>query len=108
MVSETIQRSCIYCRGDVVRVRKGEHIVPEAVSGALTVKTVCGNCNNRFSQIDTELCSRSPLSIVASQQIDAHLWQVWDVDHSAAHLLLEARPDWSAEAESSAARPRRS
>lgn len=94
---QSAHRVCIYCGQNVGRVRKGEHIIPEAIGGALTIKNVCGRCNNGFSQIDAELCSRSFLSIVASQQMDAHLWQAWDVDHSAANLLLEARPDWAAE-----------
>lgn len=97
MAVQSARPSCIYCGRDTRRVRQGEHIIPKAVGGALTIKNVCGACNNGFSRIDTELCSRSPLSIVASHQIDAHLWQVWDVDHSADHLLLEARPDWTAE-----------
>lgn len=33
--------------------------------------------------------------MVASQELDSHLYQVWDVDHDAKNLLLEARPDWS-------------
>jgi len=86
---------CIYCGGAVRGVEKGEHIVPEAIGGKNTIKTVCNGCNNKFSQIDMELCSRSLLSIIASQEIDAHIWQVWDVDHIARNLLLEARPDWS-------------
>jgi hypothetical protein len=32
--------------------------------------------------------------VVASQVIDASVWQAWDVDHAAANLLLEARPIW--------------
>ena len=47
-------------------------------------------------QILIELCCRSPLSIIASQEIDAHIWQTWDVDHSSNNLLLEGIPNWSA------------
>lgn len=90
-------RKCIYCSRAVGRVRKGEHIIPEAIGGALTIKSVCSQCNNDFSPLDRELSSRSPISIVASQQIDAHLWQAWDVDHSDSDLLLEAYPDWNHE-----------
>ncbi|MFC1597644.1 HNH endonuclease [Planctomycetota bacterium] len=96
MTSKRASQLCIYCGGKVRGVRKGEHIIPEAIGGGRAIKTVCGACNNEFSKIDTELCSRSPLSVVASQEIDAHIWQVWDVDHMAKNLLLEARPDWSA------------
>lgn len=97
MAVRTAGRLCIYCDSYVGRVRKGEHIIQEAIGGALTVRTVCASCNNTFSNIDAELCSRSPLSIVASQQIDAHLWQAWDVDHSDSDMLLEAYPNWAAE-----------
>lgn len=97
MKAETSPRLCIYCGGPVGRVKKGEHIIPEAIGGARTIKTVCGDCNNGFSRIDAEVCSRSPLSVIASQEIGAHIWQVWDVDHAARNLLLEARPDWSAQ-----------
>jgi hypothetical protein len=96
-VAQPAKRLCIYCGRPVGRVKHGEHIVPQAIGGGRTIKTVCADCNNAFSEIDTELCSRSPLSIVASQEIDSHIWQVWDVDHSAGNLLLEARPDWSAD-----------
>jgi hypothetical protein len=50
-----------------------------------------------LSQLDKELCSRSFLSIVASQEIDSYLWQAWDIDHDSNNLLLEARPSWAAD-----------
>lgn len=94
------QRNCIYC-GDVVKkVRRGEHIVPETIGGTVTISdvsdnTVCSKCNNEvLSTLDRELCSRSYLSIIASQEIDAHLWQAWEVDTTAGNVLLEARPSW--------------
>jgi hypothetical protein len=96
MAANRPQKLCIYCGNPVGKVKKGEHIIPEAIGGAGAIKTVCGNCNNRFSRIDAELCSRSPLSVVASQEIDTSIWQVWDVDHAAHNLLLEARPKWPA------------
>ena len=64
----------------------------------MSIRTVCMNCNNGvLSEVDRELCSRSPLSVIASQEINAHLWQAWDVDHSAGNLLLEGFPTWSNE-----------
>lgn len=96
----TNDRLCIYCGGKARRVRKGEHIVPKAIDGALTIaetsgRLVCQDCNNGvLSELDKELCSRSFLSIVASQEIGAHLWQVWEVDHSSGNVLIEAKPFW--------------
>jgi hypothetical protein len=93
-------RQCIYCGGVATRLRKSEHILPKALGGALTIRevsnrVVCHDCNNGvLSRLDQELCSRSFLSVIASQEIDAHLWQVWDVDHTSQNLLVEARPLW--------------
>jgi hypothetical protein len=87
--------SCIYCGKPVGKVKDGEHVIPKALGGALTIKNVCLQCNNSFSDIDRELCCRSPLSLVASQVIDdANIWQSWDLDISSNNLLLEARPVW--------------
>ncbi len=91
---------CIYCGGAVTKERKGEHLVPHAIGGELTLKeiagkSVCPRCNNGvLSVLDTALCRRSFLSIVASQELAASLWQVWDVDHASRDLLIEARPEW--------------
>jgi hypothetical protein len=74
--------------------------LPEAIGGGLTLNDTCDNrvcrrCNTGvLSDLDRELCSRSYLSSVASQEIDAHIWQAWDVDHSSNNLLIEARPKW--------------
>jgi hypothetical protein len=94
---------CLYCGEPTQRGRKGEHIVPEAIGGALTLndvpnRIVCPKCNSGvLSVLDRELCSRSYLSAIASQEIDAHLWQVWDVDHEEDNLLIEARASWAEE-----------
>jgi hypothetical protein len=93
----------MYCGAPTKRRLKGEHILQLALRGAKTLndpdvcrRAVCPECNNGFlSQIDKELCSRSYLSIVASQKIDAHLWQSWDIDHASGNLLVEARPSWA-------------
>jgi HNH endonuclease len=98
--SAELFRKCIYCGGNVANERRGEHIVPEAIGGECTLKevsgkSVCGRCNNGvLSNLDRELCNRSHLSVIASQEIAASLWQVWDIDHSARDLLVEARPYW--------------
>jgi hypothetical protein len=92
--------NCIYCGNKTTKERKGEHIIPEAIGGRLTLKetsgkSVCTSCNNGvLSVLDNELCRRSYLSVIASQEIDSSLWQLWDIDHSARQLLIEARPDW--------------
>jgi hypothetical protein len=87
------KRNCLYCGKPTGRVGKGEHLIPKALGGRITTKHVCGSCNNTFSDIDRELCSRSPLSFVAAKEIDAHLWLSWDVDERTG-ILLEGRPDF--------------
>jgi hypothetical protein len=97
------KRLCLYCGSPTKKGGRNEHIVPEAIGGALMLvdvsdRLVCPKCNSGvLSRLDRELCSRSYLSIVASQRMDAHLWQVWDIDHAANNLLVEARPSWNAE-----------
>lgn len=98
-------KTCIYCAGEVRNVRKGEHVIPACIGGTRTIsqlcrgRFVCNKCNNgRLSQLDSELCLRSPLSIIAAREIGGFLWQSWDVDHSANNLLLEARPDFAGQA----------
>ena len=49
---------CIYCLGPVGKVKKGEHIIPHAIGGTLSLRTVCRKCNGSFSEMDRELCSR--------------------------------------------------
>ncbi len=91
---------CIYCGKPAARVDEGEHIIPKAIGGARTIldyaeRYVCGRCNNGIlSHLDRELCSRSFLSTLASQELAADIWQAWDVDHSSENLLVEARPFW--------------
>jgi hypothetical protein len=93
----------IYCDGAVEKRGRGEHIVPKTIGGAVYLsdvsdKRVCTKCNNGvLSDVDRELCSRSFLSGVASQEIDAHLWQVWDIDHSSNNLLIDALAQWNAD-----------
>jgi hypothetical protein len=81
-------------------VRRGEHIVPEAIGGRWTIHQVCGSkkvcktCNNGvLSDLDKELCSKSPISVIAADEIGGFIAQTWDVDEAAGNLLMEARPD---------------
>jgi hypothetical protein len=98
--SANLAADCLYCGRATRRFRKGEHIIPKAIGGGRYIadeseRTVCEPCNNGLlSVLDRELCNRSPLSIIASQEIAADLWQVWDVDHSSRNLLIEAKPSW--------------
>ena len=62
MPQMTNRKPCVYCGGEVRGVSKGEHVIPKALGAALTMNTVCKDCNNAFSDIDKELCSRSLLS----------------------------------------------
>lgn len=86
--------ACIYCGGTLTGVSEGEHVIQAALGGRVTIQTVCGKCNGLFSALDKELVSRSFMAAVASQEVDSRIWQVWDVDHAAGNLLIEARPDW--------------
>jgi hypothetical protein len=94
-------KTCLYCGIPTQRGNKGEHIVPEAIGCTLTLndfhgRLVCSSCNNGvLSRVDNELCRRSYLSIIASQEISTPLWQAWDVDHANSNQLVEARPMWT-------------
>jgi hypothetical protein len=99
-VDATDDRLCFYCNGPAKNIKDGEHVIPQAIGGALTIVEmsgllVCHKCNNGvLGLIDRELCSRSYLAYVASQELNASLWQMWDVDHAAENQLVETRPDW--------------
>src|SRR5271166_1275960 len=100
MATATEKRECLYCGTPTKRGKKGEHIVQEAIGGGRTLNdagtaVVCQKCNSGvLSKIDRELCSRSYLSMVASQDLEENLWQTWDIDHGSDQLLVEARPSW--------------
>jgi HNH endonuclease len=100
MVAQISKRPCLYCDTPTEDKGKGEHIVPEALGGTWTLRQranvlVCQKCNNEsLSNIDEEFCRRSYVAVIASQELDAKLWRVWDVDESANNLLIEARPIW--------------
>ena len=94
MVNAKTPRLCIYCGKKTGRVKRGEHLVPDAIGGAKTTKHVCNTCNTTtLSDIDRELCSRSPLSLVAAEELDGFVAHTWDVDEQNGRLLLEARHD---------------
>ena len=87
--------SCLYCGKSGLLTR--EHIVPEALGATKWLKCVCSTCNNKvLSQLDNELVTKSPLSLVAASELLKTTGYTWDVDHSESNLLLEARADESA------------
>lgn len=86
---------CLYC-GKVGPPTK-EHVVPKALGGTRQIKCVCSTCNNRtLSELDDELATKSPLSLVIGAELLKKSRYTWDVDHSDGNLLLEAKADVSA------------
>lgn len=85
---------CLYCRNQGQRAK--EDIVPKAIGGSRTIDNVCQACNNGpLSSVDKELVSKSPLSIVAAQELGKTVEYTWDVDHSDGNVLLEGAPNAS-------------
>ncbi len=84
--------NCIYCGQPAIGNRKGEHIVPNALGGKETLKKeVCLGCNNNvLSQLDEELACKSPISMVAVQELDKRGDNVWDYN-SELDIALEAQ-----------------
>ncbi|MCH8344199.1 MAG: hypothetical protein IH983_09440 [Planctomycetes bacterium] len=82
--------NCIYCGGSTSGVRRGEHVIPEALGGTQTLRCVCRSCNTAFSVLDKELCSRSPLSIVVQQELGTKTGMHWDYNEEY-DIALEAR-----------------
>ncbi len=82
---------CIYC-GQPVSSR--EHVVPAALGGHHRVRMVCQDCNNRaLSELDRELCSRSPLAVPAAQALgDKFPYWFWLLDPAMQNVCLEVRP----------------
>jgi hypothetical protein len=42
----TATRPCIYCGEPIRKLKRGEHVIPEAIGGTRCLKTVCTTCNN--------------------------------------------------------------
>ena len=85
----TSKQECIYC-GEIETEFSREHIVPEALGGTRVLDGICRICNEGvLSNIDQELCSKSPLSLIATREIEKPLLQFWDVDHTTNGLLVE-------------------
>jgi hypothetical protein len=83
--------SCIYC-GEKKLTR--EHFVPKSLGGTRAEKFACAKCNNGFlSELDNELAGRSPLSLVAADELREWFRNSWDVDYANGNLLLEGHAD---------------
>lgn len=82
-------KQCIYCEGRLVNIGDGEHVIPDALGGNLTIKTVCNDCNNKFSLLDNELLSHLLVRLVACREQPAKLLPVWDYDPSS-DLAIES------------------
>lgn len=85
------KKICIYCKGEVKGVRKGEHVVPDALGVNATIRRVCTDCNiNELSRLDKELVTASPLSIAARKALNTNGENVWDYS-AKLDLALEGR-----------------
>jgi hypothetical protein len=103
MIQTALIARCIYCGWPLTRTRGGEHVLAAAIGGRLTIsdvcrgRNVCGTCNNTIlSELDVELCMRSPLSVIAAEELDRFILQDWDVDREDGNLLLEGKRDFKA------------
>ena len=84
---------CIYCGELLKGVGKGEHVVQEALGCKVTLKQVCVQCNGRFSQIDKELVSKSPLVLVARDVLKGKAQDTWGVLKGKAQDTWDYDPD---------------
>jgi hypothetical protein len=97
------KRNCIYCGQPTGRGSEGEHIIPQAIDGGLTLNdktnyAVCKGCNGGvLSVIDEELCKRSFLSMVACQVLSKPLHQSWSCDYECDRVLYEVNQVWRGE-----------
>lgn len=86
------EKICLYCGKPLKKVKRGEHVVPKALGGTITIRNVCQNCNdNLLSPLDTELTSESPLKILVWDELGGASEYCWDYQQRF-DLALEARP----------------
>lgn len=88
-------RSCIYCDGELRRVRKGEHIIPQALGSCEAIRSVCHGCNNAFSVLDQHLISCSPVHLIDYRLRMTRGGNWYDIDHDDDNLVIEVYPDSS-------------
>lgn len=72
-------------------MRRGEHVVPEALGMTVTIRKVCNDCNNNeLSRLDKELVSASPLHLAAREVLDINGNNIWDYN-AQLDLAIEGR-----------------
>lgn len=89
------RKICLYCE-DPGRKITGEHVIPETIGGHDEIKSVCAQCNNgELSKLDTELCYRSPVALIAASEIGDKrvLHELWTIDEQQHNLLVEGQWD---------------
>lgn len=86
-------KSCIYCDGRLQRVRKGEHVIPQALGSSETIRCVCHECNNVFSILDQHLITCSPVHLVDYRLRMTKGGNWFDIDHDDDNLIIESYPD---------------
>ncbi len=91
-------RICLYC-GHQCDKMTNEHVIPDAIGGSKYIAPVCNRCNNGpLSEIDRQLCSFSPVALVAAQKMVGQQKKVldfWTIDEQRNDLLIEGIMDYS-------------
>lgn len=101
IIRPKVQHHCRFCNaseffadGRLNVVMTNEHIVPDGLGADGTIENVCKTCNGgRLSKLDRELISRSPLSIIASRELNKPLHELWDFNQTFGNILLESHYD---------------
>lgn len=86
-------KKCLYCERTGCKM-SDEHLIPEGLGGRTVLeKAVCKECNNGvLSELDNELITQSPLSLIAYRELQSGLRRTWDVDHRSGNVLISAAP----------------
>ncbi|MHC4661222.1 MAG: HNH endonuclease [Planctomycetota bacterium] len=84
-------KTCIYCGSEIRKIRKGEHVVPEALGGRNTIRRVCNDCNNgELSILDNVLMSQSPLHMPMIMEMTKKPAEIWDCNNEY-NIVTESR-----------------
>lgn len=90
-----IKKTCLYC-GDSQGKMTGEHVIADDIGGIDTIAPVCGRCNHgELNKLDAELCKRSPLALIAAQELEdlRVVHEMWVIDEKQNNLLIEGQWD---------------